>query len=72
MNLKHVCYRSRRMFSWFKGKTVVGEAGAPGPAGAIGTQGTQGPAGPSGLKEEELVELMKKYLKPTTFKSVVK
>ncbi len=60
------------MFSWFKRKTIVGEAGAPGPAGTTGTQGTQGAVGPNGLTQTEVLELMKRHIKPTAFKPVVK
>lgn len=60
------------MFSWFKRKTIVGQPGLNGPAGATGTQGTQGATGPNGLTQTEVLELMKRHIKPTAFKPVVK
>jgi len=65
------------MFSWFKSRnpkdyTVDTPTWQSGPAGATGTQGTQGAAGANGLTQTEVLELMKRHMKPTAFKPVVK
>ena len=64
------------MFGWFKSrnpKDYIVEGtwyeSTPGPSGPTGTQGTQGPAGPQGLTQTEVLELMRAYLKPGSFKT---
>ena len=52
-----------------KGMNFEPLSGPSGPAGTQGTQGLMGFTGPQGLTQTEVLELMRAYLKPGSFKT---